>query len=170
MMNSGDNDLPLGGPDANQVEAQNEADHRLLEQLRRALPPDPVPAAVHQYALASIGLRALGLEIGTLLSDSYDGELASVRSGNSATRTLRLALKDFSVEVQLDGSAIHGRVRPFTAGVGLSIVTTPTRKFVDVDQFGEFRESDVPPGPLRIELQLNGEAAATSEWILRPKL
>ncbi len=142
-------------------------DHLMVE-LRTALPPDPIPDAVHRYALASLGLRALGLEIGTVLFDSLDDELVGVRAASSTTRSLSVALKEFVVDLQIDGNVINGRMRPFPAGVGISIVTTPLCQFVSVDSFGEFRAHDVPVGPLRIELQLNGEAAATSEWILRP--
>lgn len=150
--------------------ADDSLDENLFAELRQALRPDPVPEVVHQYALASLGLRSLGLEIGTLLSDSFDGELAGVRSATMATRSLRFQLKEFQVDVQLEGHAIYGRVKPFAAGVGISVVTTPSCQFIDVDQFGDFRGQGVPSGPLRVELQLNGEAAATTEWILRPSM
>ncbi len=142
-------------------------DDTLLQLLREAfdqadpVPPDAVAAARH----ADPG--GLDDELAELVFDSLlDDQQITLRDESDDVRSLTFTLGDRTIEVDLTGDDLVGRVTP-SATTTVEVLQPTVRHSVETDELGRFR-APVAAGPLRLRVGIEGGAArATTPWVIR---
>jgi hypothetical protein len=127
---------------------------------------DPVPERVYSAGYAA-GAPIEGERL-ELVEDSAVAEPAGMR-GPGGPRLVRFDGNGSTVELEITTSGPHtlrlrGLLAPSAAGTRISARWPAGRTSSDVDELGQFLLTDVPSGPLRLEL--TGERSWRTRWIL----
>lgn len=136
-------------------------DETLLQALRAAaLRHDPVPPALLEASRAALSWRTVDAELAALSYDStLDAAVSAGVRGGEGPRSLVFETDAVAVEVEVhaDGGArrLLGQLAPPQAATvavrhGGGTVT------VEADDAGRFAVEQVPPGPVRLRLELAG--------------
>lgn len=146
------------------------ADEELLHRLAViARASDPVPATVTTLARAAFTLRRLDEEYAALVSDS-DVELVGVRGAGTDARLLTFASAELVVEAQVSAAGrrctVLGQVAAPSAPGGSVRLELPSHRgeAVALDALGGFRFDDVPPGTVRLTVELPGVRTVSTAW------
>lgn len=139
-------------------------DHHMLHTLRlgiEALHPEPdnlVDLASGLYAL-----RTLDGELAALAYDSLMDDAVSVRSVGTLTRILSFESDVAAFEVEVDERlrTIMGQVVPPTEG-RIELQHSDGSETTDLGAVGSFEFADVPGGPLRLRLIVDGRIISTT--------
>jgi hypothetical protein len=134
-------------------------DDDLMAELRTALRPDPVPAAVLEAARASFTWRSVDEELAELLSDSADLVLTGVRG--TGDRRLAFEAPQLVIEFVLvpgpRGSRLEGQLAPpGPARIEVRHGTETTE--IEADEQGRFVLDGVRNGPLALRVLRDGDA------------
>ena len=141
-------------------------DDRLLDLLGEVLDEtDPVPADAATTA-RSADLAGADAELAELVFDSLlDDRDVAVRSEPGAggeVRSLTFTAGDRTIEIDLTGGELVGRVSPGDRPAVEILQGPPAPPVpVEVDDLGRFRAA-VRPGPLRLRV-----GSATTPWVTR---
>lgn len=138
-------------------------DDALLDELKAALSPDPVPAAVAEAARATFTWRNIDDELAELLSDSAETALAGVRGGGD--RRLAFEAPQLVIEFVLvpgpRGSRLEGQLAP-GGPARIEVLQGGTVTEIAADDVGRFSLDGVAPGPLALRvLRDDGPAIRT---------
>lgn len=124
-----------------------------------AIPPDALAAA------RAADWATLDAELAELTFDSLlDEREVALRDEEDHVRSLTFTAGDRTVEVDLTGDELLGRVDP-AADLPVEVVQAGGRRRVGLDDLGRFR-APIDPGPLRLQLGTPGRAT-TTPWITR---
>ncbi len=137
---------------------------RLEQDLRVAAAVlDPVPPRLVDGAITAYAWRTIDADLAELVFDSLsESAVAAVRGGDQP-RLVTFRTGELTVELELDGGRLVGRVEPSgpcSVGVQQGARTTP----VPVDALGRFATSDLRRGALRLHIQRDGRTVVT-DWI-----
>jgi hypothetical protein len=143
-------------------------DEDLLRELGAALREAPVDGAIITAAEAAFSWRTADeeLELLTLETETSLGELAgAVRSaaGPAAPRTLTFCGEQLSVEIEIDDNGIVGQLIPPQPGQVTLVTSDGPQAAAQADEVGCFTLPLPPPGPMRLDCELNGNRFVT-EW------
>lgn len=143
-------------------------DEDLLRELGAALREAPVDGAIITAAEAAFSWRTADeeLELLTLETETSLGELAgAVRSaaGPAAPRTLTFCGEQLSVEIEIDDNGIVGQLIPPQPGQVTLVTSDGPQAAAQADEVGCFTLPPPPPGPMRLDCELNGNRFVT-EW------
>jgi len=152
------------------AEAMPAEDGRLLDELGRALGPDPLPAGLLDRAEGLLTYMHLDRELAALLDDpaaAMAGTRAPAAPDAGVGGRLEFEVEDGSVSLELSvdrdrvaGQILSGSVTEVT----LERLGGDTATAV-VDELGRFAFDHVPAGPAR--LRLGGAAhPVTTDWFL----
>lgn len=128
-------------------------DDDLMEELRAALTPDPVPVGVVAAVRASFTWRSVDEELAELLSDSADLALTGVRG--TGDRRLSFEAPQLVIEFVLvpgpRGSRLEGQLAPAgTARIEVRHGSELTE--IEADDHGRFVLDGVRNGPLALRV------------------
>lgn len=145
------------------------SDDELLVVLGEALAAtDPVPPAVHEYAVAGFGWRTIDADLAELVFDSAVAELAGVR-GAEETREITFRAPGIEIEVVVlteDTRRIVGQlVPPQQAVIELRSVDGSVRR-VESDDLGRFSVTDVPTGNVSLRCILDDDQTVQTDWVI----
>jgi hypothetical protein len=148
-------------------------DDRLLEALGEALraldavPPEVVTAAKEAFTWRTIDDELLALSLDSLTDDQL---LAGVRG--RGPRSLTFEDPDVAIEIEVVDQGQQRTITGQATAEGLRAVQLHAGAQqepidVQVDELGRFHASDVPAGPLRIRVLLDGDPPRTvaTEWV-----
>ncbi len=128
-------------------------DDDLMGELRAALTPDPVPAAVVDAVRASLTWRSVDEELAELLSDSADLALTGVRG--SGDRRLSFEAPQLVIEFVLvpgpRGSRLEGQLAP-PGSARIEVRHGAETTEIDADDHGRFVLDGVRNGPLALRV------------------
>ena len=134
------------------------SDDDLLGELRTALTPDPVPAAVVEAARASFTWRSVDEELAELLSDSADLALTGVRG--TGDRRLSFEAPQLVIEFVLvpgpRGSRLEGQLAP-AGPARIEVRHGSETTEIDADDHGRFVLDGVRNGPLALRVLRDGD-------------
>jgi hypothetical protein len=140
-------------------------DDDLLQELGAALREPPVDPDITAAAYAAFGWRNADaeLELMILVAEAQPEPSGGVRSGKGAPRTLTFRGDRISVEVEVDEDGIVGQLIPPRPGQVTLVTASGAVAAAQADEVGCFTLPAPPPGPLRLDCQLDGERFVT-EW------
>jgi hypothetical protein len=128
-------------------------DDALLSELRTALAPDPVPAAVVAAARASFTWRSVDEELAELLSDSADLALTGVRG--TGDRRLAFEAPQLVIEFVLvpgpRGSRLEGQLAP-PGPARIEVRHGGAVAEIEADDQGRFVLDGIRKGPLALRV------------------
>jgi hypothetical protein len=134
-------------------------DDALFNELKGALAPDPVPAAVVEAARAGFTWRTVDEELAELLSDSADLALTGIRG--SADRRLAFEAPQLVIEFVLvpgpRGSRLEGQLAP-PGAARIEVRHGGSVAEIEADDHGRFVLDGVRRGPLSLRV-LRGDDA-----------
>jgi len=138
---------------------------RLLRRL------DPVPAAVHEAALAAIGWRDPDAELAALVGEELVGTAGGtvpVRGTPPRLLTFQAGEVVIEMEVTEESGGLHlvGQVVPPAA---LSLSSRGRTRSLEADALGRFSAAGVPPGPVRLCAEVRRDTGTTrvcTEWVV----
>jgi hypothetical protein len=149
-------------------------DESLLAALREALAePEPVPASLLAAGRDAYAWLDNDIELALLTFDStVDGaaELAGVRAGSAAPRTLTYVGVQITIELEATSEGVSGQIVPPMPGHVTVAVKEGATHAVPVDEVGGFAIRPVPAGTWRLEFQTtspDGERARLRTGWLR---
>jgi hypothetical protein len=148
-------------------ESSSAEDAALLERLRAALGPEPLPEGLLARAEGLFAFRDADRELLELLQEAA-AEPAGLRGGPGAPGRLTFELEGgaVSVEVVLERDALRGQVVAGTVTeVGLERLAEEVRA-EPVDPLGQFSFADPAPGPARLRLRGGGARPMTTDWFV----
>jgi hypothetical protein len=153
-------------PDRAEVD-RDPAEDGLLADLRRALPPDPVPDGLVARAEALFTLRDLDRELAALLESPATELVATRGSLSPATRmSFRNGDGTLAVEVRAGRHRLDGQVLAGTpTEVTLEDRAGPLARAA-VDELGRFSFSHDATGPGRLRLRGGPEGEVLTGWFL----
>jgi hypothetical protein len=129
------------------------SDDALFNELKAALPPDPVPAAVVAAARAGFAWRTVDEELAELLSDSADLALTGIRG--SSDRRLAFEAPQLVIEFVLvpgpRGSRLEGQLAP-PGPARIEVWHGGSASEIDADDHGRFVLDGVRTGPLSLRV------------------
>lgn len=128
-------------------------DDDLMEELRGALTPDPVPVGVVAAVRASFTWRSVDEELAELLSDSADLALTGVRGAGD--RRLSFEAPQLVIEFVLvpgpRGSRLEGQLAPAGAA-RIEVRHGSELTEIEADDHGRFVLDGVGNGPLALRV------------------
>jgi hypothetical protein len=136
-----------------------------LEQDLRAVAAvlDPVPARLVDGAITAYAWRTVDADLAELVFDSLSESAVAAVRGADQPRLVTFRTADLSVELELDGDRLVGRVEPAgpaSVGIQQGARTVPA----PVDALGRFATSSLARGPLRLHVAREGRTVVT-DWI-----
>ncbi|MEU3985193.1 hypothetical protein AB0F77_34875 [Streptomyces sp. NPDC026672] len=136
----------------------------LEEELRRAAAVlDPVPADLHQLAVAAYALHDLDARIAELTFDSLVDALP-VRGATDVPRMLTFRAGGVTVDVEVTVDGLMGQVLP-PSRARIEVLGGPQAASpVAVDDLGRFTSDTPPSGPFALRLRTGGDVIVT-EWL-----
>jgi hypothetical protein len=141
----------------------------LEERLRGlAARQDPPPDTLLAQASLALAMRDLDSELAALVADSFDDQLVGVRD-LGATRLLTFEAPGLIIELQVSRAGDHRSLVGALAGdADYRLRFEHPSGSVDVtpDRHGRFRVDDVPPGPLRVALEVAGGRSVCTAWVV----
>jgi hypothetical protein len=141
-------------------------DEDLLQELGAALREAPVDDSIIAAAEAAFSWRTADeeLELLTLEAETSPGMLAAVRgAGPAGPRTLTFRGDRLSVEIEIDDHGIVGQLIPPQPGQVTLVTSDGPQAAAQADEVGCFTLPLPPPGPMRLDCELNGDRFVT-EW------
>ena len=128
-------------------------DDVLVDELRAALAPDPVPGAVLAAARSTFTWRSIDEELAELLSDSADLALSGVRG--TGDRRLSFEAPQLVIEFVLvpgsRGSRLEGQLAP-PGPARIEVRHGETTSEIEADEQGRFVLDGVRTGPLALRV------------------
>jgi hypothetical protein len=149
----------------------SESHDRMEDRLRAlAIEADPVPELVYDAARAAFSLRDLDAELAVLVADSaVDNPALVTRSVVSDVRMLSFECGAVTVELDVDTDPTTHLVRLRGLAVGATgtvvIVRADGRTAMPLDDDGRFDSSEIPSGPVRLELTTPDGRRVTTSWV-----
>lgn len=144
----------------------NQRDHEMLHKLREGISAlHPEPTNLVQIASGLFALRTLDGDLAAMAYDSTLDEAVSVRSPGVLTRVLSFESGAASFEVDLDEQrrTIIGQVMPPVEGQ-IELQHRDASQTIEIGAVGSFEFSEVPVGPLRLRLVIDGQIVATTSF------
>lgn len=141
-------------------------DEDLLQELGAALREAPVDDSIIAAAEAAFSWRTADeeLELLTLEAETSPGTLTGVRgTGPAGPRTLTFRGDRLSVEIEIDDHGIVGQLIPPQPGQVTLVTSDGPQAAAQADEVGCFTLPLPPPGPMRLDCELNGDRFVT-EW------
>ncbi|HXJ28551.1 MAG TPA: hypothetical protein VNH17_22755 [Streptosporangiaceae bacterium] len=142
-------------------------DEDLLRELGGALREAPADGRIITAAEAAFSWRTADEELELLLlePEASLGALAgAVRgAGPAAPRTLTFRGEQLSVEIEIDDNGIVGQLIPPQPGQVRLVTSDGPQAAAQADEVGCFTLPLPPPGPMRLDCELNGNRFVT-EW------
>jgi hypothetical protein len=142
-------------------------DEDLLRELGAAQREAPADDGIIAAAEAAFSWRTADeeLELLTLETETILGALAgAVRgTGRAAPRTLTFRGEQLSVEIEIDDNGIVGQLIPPQPGQVTLVTSDGPQAAAQADEVGCFALPLPPPGPMRLDCELNGNRFVT-EW------
>lgn len=139
---------------------------QLLDEIRAAVPADPVPRSLVDASRALITWASFDDELTALLHEA--AEAVGVRSGATETETplLTFELPDASSVVEVEPGAGALTVRVLPAAGQLVVVTNRDGELASasVDALGACAFTNLPNGPTRLEIR--GTTRFSTEWFV----
>ena len=140
-------------------------DEDLLRELGGALREAPVDGSITAAAEAAFGWRTADEELELLMLEAETslGTLAgAVRgAGPAAPRTLTFRGEQLSVEIEIDDNGIVGQLIPPQPGQVTLVTSDGPHAAAQADEVGCFTLPLPPPGPMRLDCELNGNRFVT---------
>lgn len=142
-------------------------DERLMEQLHEALRAGAAVSDHHRRAAqAAFAWRTIDADLLRLSHDSLVGAQGNVRAAAPVeARVLSFEGRGVRLELELVDAALTGQLLPAQA----CRVTLQTPQgdagAIDVDDSGFFEVEQIPSGPVRLQVQTDGELMI-SQWLI----
>ena len=122
---------------------------------------DPVPSRLVEGAITAYAWRTVDADLAELVFDSLSESAVAVVRGGDQPRLVTFRVGDLTVELELSGDRLVGRVEPAFSSV---VVQQGARRVtVPADALGRFA-SDVVRGPLRLHIR-TGQRTVVTDWI-----
>ena len=135
-----------------------------LEQDLRAAAAlvDPVPLRLVEGAITAYAWRTVDADLAELVFDSLSESAAAAVRGGDQPRVMTFRTQDLTVELELSGDRLVGRVEPAVSDVSVQqgARTLP----MQVDAFGRFATSGLVPGAFRLHIRRDVGTVVT-DWI-----
>jgi hypothetical protein len=140
-------------------------DEDLLQELGAALREAPVEDSIIAAAEAAFSWRTADeeLELLTLEAETSPGILAAAVRGAGPAGTLTFRGDRLSVEIEIDDHGIVGQLIPPQPGQVTLVTSDGPQAAAQADEVGCFTLPLPPPGPMRLDCELNGDRFVT-EW------
>ena len=148
-------------------------DDELEAELRRlAAQREPLPAQLHQAAVAAFSWRDIDAEIAELIYDSLlDTDAASLVRGPADQRLVSFAAGGMTIDLEVTsagpGRTVLGQIVPPQRAT-VDIRHPQDTVTVEADDLGRFQSGPLPPGPASLRLRPPPDAAGPAvitDWI-----
>jgi len=147
-----------------------DADRSLVEVLRKVgRRSDPVPDEVGDAAIRAYTLRTVDTQLAAL---TYDSVFDSDRHGGQGTvrsRRLRFASRGLTVDLEVGGSGLHGRlVPPGPADIEVRAPDPAPGTAVTADHRGWFSIPAAPTGPFSLRCRrdpIGSAPVVVTDWV-----
>jgi hypothetical protein len=144
-----------------------EDDDHLLTELRAALGPPDVPAAVLTAAKAVYTWRTIDIELAELAFDSAvtDDVPTGVRGEAATLRTLSFETGNLAIEVGITSDTLIGQFTPAQPGMVEVHALDGVRARFEVDDRGCFSVDPVPSGRFRLAFTMTHTGRVITDWV-----
>jgi hypothetical protein len=141
-------------------------DARLVDDLRAALGPDPLPAGLLDRAAGLLGWMDVDHELATLLEEAAVEPSGTRGSGDATVMTYEVADGSVTVELVVGWGELRGQV--LSGDVTLVLVERSGGDTQDVplDELGQLAATGLPHGPARLRLVRGSALPVVTEWFV----